>query len=254
MSTALRSVEISLPATMAFFQIATVPCYGYDSGSMTQIDWEQERQRLATRYAAMEDGELQKITKDIRFLTAVAQETLRAEMSKRGILASNELPTTESDDGSRQNSVMPVIIRKYRDLPEASIAKSVLESAGIECFLGDDNLVRLDWFYSNLVGGIKLFVREEDAEAATKLLGERSPEKFAVDGIGEYEQPHCPRCSSMDISLDGLNKPLNFGAMFLTNLPIPVTTTGWKCHACGNEWREDGEAQSPSSTSDGQTQ
>jgi hypothetical protein len=73
------------------------------------------------------------------------------------------------------HSGKPVIIRKFRDLPEASIAKSILESAGIECFLSDDNLVRLDWFYSNLIGGIKLLVREEDAEAAIKLLDESRP-------------------------------------------------------------------------------
>ncbi len=233
--------------------MATVPCYGYDAGSMTQIDWEQERQRLAARYAAMEDRELQKVAKEIRFLTAVAQETLRAEMSKRGILATNESLTAENDDGNRQNSVTPVILRKYRDLPEASIAKSVLESAGIECFLADDNMVRLDWFYSNLVGGIKLFVRKEDAEAATKLLDESTPEKFDVEGIGEYEQPHCPRCGSMDISFDALNKPLTFGAMWITGLPIPVTTTGWSCRACGNEWREEAEVQFPTSKADGQT-
>jgi hypothetical protein len=188
------------------------------------------------------------------FLTAVAQETLRAEMSKREILATSESPTAENDDGNRQNSVTPVILRKYRDLPEASIAKSVLESAGIECFLADDNMVRLDWFYSNLVGGIKLFVREEDAEAATKLLDESTPEKFDVEGVGEYDQPHCPRCGSMDISFDGLNKPLTFGAMWITGRPIPVTTTGWKCHACGNEWRQDEEVQSPSPKADEQMQ
>ena len=48
-------------------------------------------------------------------------------------------------------------------MPERVLAKSMLDSAGIESFLGDENLVRLDWFYSNLVGGIKLMVREEDA-------------------------------------------------------------------------------------------
>jgi hypothetical protein len=58
------------------------------------------------------------------------------------------------------------------------IAKSMLDSAGIESFLGDENLVRLDWFYSNLVGGIKLMVREEDADTARKLLEEKIPEKF----------------------------------------------------------------------------
>jgi hypothetical protein len=61
-------------------------------------------------------------------------------------------------------------IRQYRDLPEALLAKSVLESAGIECFLGDDNLIRMDWLWSNLLGGIKLRVRREDALVASRLL------------------------------------------------------------------------------------
>src|SRR5207237_7410244 len=126
----------------------------------------------------------------------------------------------------------PEIIRKYRDLPEAWIAKSILESAEIECFLADDNMVRLDWFYSNLIGGIKLLVRKEDSEAATKLLDESRPERFDVEGVGEYEQPHCPHCGSMDISLDGLDKPTTYAALFV-NLPVPVIVKGWKCHACG---------------------
>ena len=49
-----------------------------------------------------------------------------------------------------------VSIRQFRDLPEALLAKGCLESAGIECFFRDDNLVRLDWFISNFIGGIKL--------------------------------------------------------------------------------------------------
>ena len=56
-----------------------------------------------------------------------------------------------------------VTIRQFRDLPEALLAKGSLESAGIECFLADENLVRLDWFISNFIGGIKLKVRVPDA-------------------------------------------------------------------------------------------
>ncbi len=58
------------------------------------------------------------------------------------------------------------------------IAKSMLDSAGIECLLGDENLVRIDWF---LADGIKLMVREEDADTARKLLEENVPEKFDVE-------------------------------------------------------------------------
>jgi Putative prokaryotic signal transducing protein len=145
-----------------------------------------------------------------------------------------------------------VMIRHYRDLPEASVAKSVLDSAGIDCILADDNLVRLDWFYSNLVGGIKLLVPESEAEAAARLLEEVGPETFEVDGVGEYQQPQCPRCKSMDVSLDGLDKSWTFAAMYITNLPIPVTTKGWKCHSCGNQWNE--ESELPGSAPPSETQ
>src|SRR6267142_5863140 len=49
---------------------------------------------------------------------------------------------------------------------------------GDRVFLGDENLARL---YSNLADGIKLMVREEDADTARKLLEENVPEKFDVE-------------------------------------------------------------------------
>ena len=63
-------------------------------------------------------------------------------------------------------------------------------------------------FYSNLIGGIKLLVPEKDVEAATNLLDEGSPDKFNVEGVGEYEQPRRPNYNSIDISFNGLDKPL----------------------------------------------
>jgi hypothetical protein len=190
----------------------------------------------------MNDGELEKIAIDFASLTEVARAALRVEMAKRTLTAPEEIAANHVNEMADIKARAPVMIRRYRDLPEASVARSMLDSAGIECFLADDNLVRLDWFYSNLIGGIKLLVCEKDAEAASKLLDQGTLEKFEVEGIGEYQQPHCPNCGSMDISLDALNKPVTFGAMFLTNLPVPLTTKGWKCHSCKQQWSEDGEA------------
>lgn len=49
-------------------------------------------------------------------------------------------------------------IRRFRDLSEAIVARSLLESGGIEAYLCDENLVRLDWQISNFIGGIRLQV------------------------------------------------------------------------------------------------
>ena len=57
------------------------------------------------------------------------------------------------------NSTNSVTLRQFRDLPEALLAKGSLESAGIQVYLVDDNMIRMDWFISNLLGGIKLNVR-----------------------------------------------------------------------------------------------
>ena len=60
-------------------------------------------------------------------------------------------------------------------MPAVFIEKSVLENAGIQCFLQDDNVVRMDWFWSNAMGGIKLLVREKDAEDAEKVFSQGPP-------------------------------------------------------------------------------
>jgi hypothetical protein len=93
-------------------------------------------------------------------------------------LQDTELGRAPETPRSGSEAPGPVIVGRYRDSGEAMIAKSMLDSAGIECFLGDENLVRL---YSNLAEGIKLMVREEDAETARKLLEENIPKKFDVE-------------------------------------------------------------------------
>jgi hypothetical protein len=70
----------------------------------------------------------------------------------------------------------PMILRKYRDMPQAYADKSALESAGIQCFLWNANLVRMDWLWSNLLDGIKLVVRESDAEDAARILDTKMEE------------------------------------------------------------------------------
>jgi len=147
----------------------------------------------------------------------------------------------------------PVLARRYRDLPEASIAKSILDSADMESFLFDDNVIRLDWLWSNLMGGVKVLVREEDAEAARELLDQNVPEKFDVEGVGEYDQPRCPRCQSFDVTLDGLDRRLAYASLWV-GLPIPITIAGWKCHSCGHSWTEENDtsATSPATPAPGQ--
>ena len=134
----------------------------------------EERSRLAQFYAALSDGELQQLAREGASLTEEASAALALEMSKRGMpVDGSDLATGAEDSGARTGRPEMrdlLTIRQFRDLPEALLAKSALESAGIECFLGDDNLIRMDWLWSNMLGGIKLRVRQEDAIVASRLL------------------------------------------------------------------------------------
>jgi hypothetical protein len=222
---------------------------------MAKIDPEQERERLAARYAAMSDLVLRRVGRDPASLTVWARDTFREELKKRGqewkpelrvakpiadgeilirlgtyadrnsaglirdFLASmsikayfrEEEPSGDGDatdarnrketqllvrakelmsarealkdkqeaesvahqqSGEASEADRPVILRRYSEMPAAFVEKSVLEDAGIECYLQDENVVRMDWFLSNALGGIKLIVREKDAAEAEKILSQ----------------------------------------------------------------------------------
>ena len=201
---------------------------------MPTSDDPKERIRLANTYAAMTDGELQRLGRNPESLTETAWEALEDELDRRHL----ELPTDSPEPNARIDLQKLVTIRQFRDLPEALLAKGSLESAGIECFLRDDNMVRLDWFISNFIGGIKLSVRPEDVQDARQLLDEPILEGLYVQGIGLYEQPRCPKCGSLDVNFRELDRPIAYLSAALS-VPMPVQRKAWRCHDCGAEWEDD---------------
>ena len=182
---------------------------------------EQERARIAGVYSAMSDEELGQIAQSGDELSAPAQEALLAEAAKRGLKI--EIAPPRGEDVYEFNET--VTLRRFLDLPEALLAKGSLESVGIQAYLVDDNMVRLNWFISNILGGIKLQVRAEDAEAANEILNQPIPETLDVEGAGNFEQHKCPRCQSLDIT-------------------YVLEKQAWTCYGCGKEWVEQSGATS----------
>lgn len=238
---------------------------------MAKVDPEQERRRLAEFYAGQMDGELEKVAGEAYELSDLARGVLKAELERRGLsvqlaeqppapvknvpksgdppeeefseteLSEPEL-TQSTDDGDNESQEVGtwdlVTIRKFRDLPEALLAKGSLDSAGIECALADDNMVRMDWFYSNAIGGVKLLVNAGDAAEAEQILSQPIPDHMDVTDIGDFEQPKCPKCGSLDVSFRK-SQPAAYVAMAL-NVPLPFRERAWHCHSCDVEWEDDG--------------
>ena len=209
---------------------------------MDTLDPERERQRLTALYAAMSDGELQQLAKDAGALDELAVEALAGEAQRRGLELVLAQPAEPMQTVEEQDLV---VIRRFRDMPEALLAKGALDSAGIECYLVDDNMVRMDWFWSNGIGGIKLAVKAQEADAALDLLEQLIPETFEVEGVGAYEQPRCPRCGSLDVRHEGpIDKGIALAALMVVRLPVPLPRNVCKCASCGAEWH-DGSDEPP---------
>lgn len=82
-----------------------------------------------------------------------------------------------------------------------------LEEEGIECFLGDENTVSVQPFLSNAIGGVKLNIKESDAEQALLILKQtyqdnkkeekKDDEKWTKDFV--QVDTYCPECESYHV-------------------------------------------------------
>ena len=71
-----------------------------------------------------------------------------------------------------------VTVRSFCNPSEAMIVKAMLDSAGIECFLADDNAARI---LGSDISGIRVQVNRVDADAAIALLEQPIPEDNDLD-------------------------------------------------------------------------
>lgn len=183
----------------------------------------------------MSENELRELAAEAFDLTDAARQLLAAEIARRAL--NIQLKETPSVEVWEHREIE--IVGQYRDLPEAQLAKSTLEGAGIECFVLDDSTIRMNWFLSNLLNGVKIAVNKEDAQEAKAILEESVPAEFATDEFEQYEQPRCRYCGSVEIShVAGLDKRFALPALWAAGIPIPVPRNEWKCSDCGKQWKD----------------
>jgi hypothetical protein len=192
-------------------------------------------EEIEASYASMSEPELIELARSYDTLTGIAQLLLRAEFAKRRLdpPVVEEIPT-ETGSGF-------VTIRRFRDLSEALVARSLLESAGIPVYLRDENLVRLEWQISNFIGGIRLQVEDVDRATAIEVLDQPIPETVFYGDPLDYSQPLCPKCGSKDITFQGSSRKVALASLYLLSLPLPLGQESWHCNACDALWADDEE-------------
>lgn len=198
-----------------------------------------EETNFAERYRAMSETELMNLAREYDDLVEPAQTALRAEFAQRGL----EPPLIEKEDEPTGDDPGLVTVARYRDMPEAFVARAVLEEAGIQCLLRDENTVRMDWFWSNLIGGMRLQVAAKDEASARELLSQPMPAQFDVGSGEEFVQPVCPKCGSTDVVANDPDRKVLATSM-LIGLPLPhrrPRDEEWRCLQCDSRWVDESE-------------
>ena len=190
---------------------------------------------FADIYSPMSELELESLLADWHSLVPEARAALATEFSHRNLKFAEPPPVEDNQPEFRDLTT----IRRYRDLSEALVARAVIESAGIFCFLKDENFARLVWQDSNFIGGIRLQVAAADAEAAQEILSQPVPDRIDIPDQPGFEQPRCPRCTSTDIIWERQGRKAALASLYLFSLPMPRGSESRTCNSCGVRWVDD---------------
>ena len=119
-----------------------------------------------------------------------------------------------------------ITLRTFDNYFLASITLTKLQNSGIECYLTDEHTVTMNPILGNVVGGIKLVVKEQDVEEAKQLL-----QQFDEDYLKSVV---CPKCGSSAITQVSKPGATNFLTAILTWTFSSYAIAPENIYRCGN--------------------
>ena len=133
-----------------------------------------------------------------------------------------------------------ITVASFSKVEEAHMLRLRLEAGGIPAYIQDENMVQMDWMYSNAIGGVRVQIVEEDAEHAKEILQEPP---FDSEPAG---MEVCPNCTSTKTAPDELPRRLAFLSMLVVGFPFMFSRTRWRCASCNQVWNHKNHKKSES--------
>ena len=163
------------------------------------------------------------------YLAAVRLDPSFAEARRNLVRAGDDLE--DHDDALGEDASPLVVIRAFSFPSEAEIARGRLEAEDIPAIVMQGEITDMNWLFSNMVGGAKLCVREQDVERALDVL----------DWNAEAVHPdmRCPRCGSGQVRYQKYNLRWIYAIILVFKLPLPIKKERWMCQSCGTTWKEE---------------
>ena len=117
---------------------------------------------------------------------------------------------------------------------DAFLARGLLESHGIPAIVTDHNTVRMDWHYSNAIGGVRLQVPFAQADAARTVLSSEDL-NWASEELQQDCDP-CPACKSQRTRVVWTRRRHAYLSWLLIGLPLWRMRISMECDNCGADW------------------
>lgn len=121
-------------------------------------------------------------------------------------------------------------VARYYWIYEAEMGRNLLESHGIQSTILDTGITSANPLLATALGGIRLNVLVEDAEAAVAILRNAGMELQAD------QRPWCPECESENVEKYKMNTFLKILNTLTFGLLTVVFARSYRCHDCGHKW------------------
>lgn len=130
-----------------------------------------------------------------------------------------------------------VAIGNFAEPLSAEAVRAGLRAQGLDAWVFDGEVARLDGLLVPALGGVRVMVRLHDRNRALSLMEQASnaPDEEGDEPDFDPRLPHCPLCHSREVRFRPLPRPSDAIARFLRRiLGDPVAG---RCRACGHAWR-----------------
>jgi hypothetical protein len=103
-------------------------------------------------------------------LVETARECLDKELARRGLTAQMKAAEAAEEQPSNDPGDQMVAAAVFSNADEADLARALLESAGITCFLANEHTAGFNFTLSNDISGLPLLVAARNLDQAREIL------------------------------------------------------------------------------------
>lgn len=127
---------------------------------------------------------------------------------------------------------------------EGHLAKAYLEAMGVRVILFDEFTIQVHNFWSNAIGGVKLYVESRNAEETLLLLEDAGyivkewpKQKRRVEYFDAHFKGKCPYCDSQNVVKKNAPGYIYMLSIMLLRFPLPFLKSTYYCYDCSREWK-----------------